>query len=87
MVTPIRRGELAALLPLLDGEERVWCELSSAGEPRQLVYADSEMLSRCRTIASSLHESTESNSDDEFQGQSGPGVATDSDAGSSEEEP
>lgn len=83
MVTPIKRSELATLLPfLVDAPEREWCELSASGDPSQLVYADTGMLSRCREIADSIRESNESNhqeskDDADIQGQSGPELAPD----------
>lgn len=42
-------ADLASKLPL--GDMRTWCELSAAGTPRQVVYADGGMLSRCRAAA------------------------------------
>lgn len=66
MVTSITRGELAALIPNLPaGDLRDWCELSSAGLPGQLVYADGGMLSRCREAAGLSQESNSSESNNE----------------------
>lgn len=54
MVSKISCGELADLAELLPkGDLREWCDQSGSGPRSQIVYADSEMLSRCVQAVSS----------------------------------
>ena len=54
MSVPITCGELADLAAQLPpGDLCDWCNMSSAGPRAQVVFADSEMLSRCRDAADS----------------------------------
>ena len=51
LITCGELAELASKLP--EGELKKWCDLSSAGAADRIVFADSEMLSRCQEAASS----------------------------------
>ena len=54
MSVPITCGELADLAALLPaGDMCDWCNLSATGPRSQVVFADSDMLSRCRDAAGS----------------------------------
>ena len=54
MSLPITCGELADLAAVLPaGDMRDWCNLSATGPPWQVVFADDDMLSRCRDAAGS----------------------------------
>jgi hypothetical protein len=54
MSCQITRGELAELSSKLPkGSLRDWCDQSASGPQTQIVFADSEMLSRCQQAASS----------------------------------
>ncbi len=54
MFTGITRGELADLAEQMPkGALRTWCDQCSAGPRAQVVYCNSEMLSRCRDSVSS----------------------------------
>lgn len=54
MFDAITRGELADLAEQMPkGALRDWCDQSGAGPRSQVVYANSEMLSRCRQAVSS----------------------------------
>lgn len=56
MSIAITRGELAEIASKLpDGDLKKWCEMSSVGPAESVVFADSDMLSRCRQSASSLY--------------------------------
>jgi len=61
MSTPITCGELAELANSLPaGELKDWCDQSASGPQTQIVFANSEMLSRCQQAASSsIHEESE----------------------------
>lgn len=64
MPTPIKRGELASMVPHLRGKMRKWAELSSAGSPGTTVYADSAMLKRCRAAQQKKQDSKPTTSSD-----------------------
>jgi hypothetical protein len=54
MSTRITCGELAELANKLpEGELKSWCDQSASGPQTQIVFAHSEMLSRCQQAASS----------------------------------
>lgn len=54
MSTRITCGELAELAKKLpEGELKSWCDQSASGPQTQIVFAHSEMLSRCQQAASS----------------------------------
>lgn len=53
MSVPITCGELADLAARLPpGDLCDWCNLSATGPRSQVVFADSDMLSRCQEAAS-----------------------------------
>ena len=53
MSVPITCGELADLAARLPpGDLCDWCNLSATGPQTQVVFADSDMLSRCQEAAS-----------------------------------
>lgn len=89
MPTPIKRAELAAMVPHLRGEMRQWCELSSVGSPGTTVYADAEMLARCKAASEASQtkkaKSKSKAKDEDVQGQSGAVVESSVDAVSVEE--
>ena len=81
MSTPITHGELAELATQLpEGQLRDWCVASGRGTPSMTVYADSEMLSRCRAAANSSDQEEsnptieESKESEDIQGQPGPAM-------------
>jgi|GEM_PF-5495071 len=57
MITPISRHELAELASkLADPELKSWCDGSGILDSGEIVYADTEMLSRCFASAGSFSQ-------------------------------
>ncbi len=90
MTTPIKQGELAAMVPHLRGDMRKWAELSSVGSPTTTVYADTAMLQRCRDAVEKKQTTKKPKqqkvSDDaDVQGQSGAALESITDTNGSAE--
>lgn len=88
MIVAVTQGELADLAPQLPpGKLRTWCERSSRGSRKSIVYVQQSTLSDCRAAANSpvqvesITTIEESQSSEEFQGQSGANLAPEFDAG------